>query len=139
MIKRYHIIAEGRVQGVGMTSQYSDASAYKYLLKSIVSAREWWVFGILLAVVFCLWIIRRKPGSGTRTQTILLLCISLLLCTVPPYFLFDSYLRSLHLVSSDDPDYFELDSYIYDMAPWIGSQPFWIIARLCSVSIIFFV
>ena len=100
----------------GMTSQYSDASAYKYLLKSIVTAREWWVFGILLAVIFCLWIIRRKPGSGTRTQTILLLCISLLLCTVPPYFLFDSYLRSLHLVSSDDPDYFELDSYIYDMA-----------------------
>jgi glucan phosphoethanolaminetransferase (alkaline phosphatase superfamily) len=98
----------------GMTSQYSEATEYTYLLSTIVSKKDWWVMGITVLVILLLCLLRRKTRDYGRTQLVILICSSLLICTIPPYFLLNAYMKSLNLVDSNDVSYFETDSFIYD-------------------------
>ena len=101
----------------GMISQYSEASEYTYLLSTIVSKKDWWVMGITILVIILLCLLRRKTRDYGRTQLMILICSSLLICTIPPYFLLNAYMKSLNLVDSSDVSYFETDSFIYDFMP----------------------
>ena len=101
----------------GITSQYSEASEYAYLLSTIVHPRDWLVLGLTVLAIVILCLLRRTSRDYGRAQLAILLCTAMAVSTLPPYYLMKQYGSSLQRTDSSDPSYFETDSFLYDFMP----------------------
>jgi len=101
----------------GIVTQYSEASAYSYLLSSIVQRRDLLVLWLTALAIAILCLLRRTSGDCGRAQLAILLSAAMAVSAVTPYYLMKRQSGVLPHTDSSDPAYFESDAFLYDFMP----------------------